>query len=115
MTRAILALLALGMASACTDIPDEVAGDRILGTITYEGTAHLALGRPAIRVMVDLEFPPISDPLGFHIIESGEQPEFPMRTRYELKGIDPYRYKLVAQLVDLAAPGIPATALPLGG
>jgi hypothetical protein len=115
MNRAILAMLLVGIAPACSEIPDETPGDRILGTVTYEGSAHLALRRPAIRVMLDLEFPPVSDPIAFHIIEADEQPSFPLQARYELKGIDPYRYKLLAQLVDLAAPGIPATSLPLGG
>jgi len=111
----LLAGLFLLALPACTNIPAEPTGDRILGSIAYLGNAHLSMKRPAIRVMVNLEFPPLSDPRAFQIIEDGEQPGFPTKVVYELKGIDPFAYKLAAQLVDLAAPDIAATKLPLGG
>jgi hypothetical protein len=99
----------------CTDIPATTVGGRILGKISYQGTAHLAMKRPAIRVMVVVDFPPSAGPLGFQIIEQGEQPYFPAQVSYELKGIVPYQYKVVAQLIDIAAPDTAATQLPLGG
>jgi hypothetical protein len=90
-------------------------GGRILGTIFYTGSAHQTMKRPAVRVMVIIDFPPSSGALGFQIIEAGEQPTFPAMVSYELKGIVPYTYKVVAQLVDLAEPEAAATKLPLGG
>lgn len=99
----------------CTDIPATTVGGRILGKIFYQGAAHLTMKRPAVRVMVVVDFPPSAGPLGFQIIEQGEQPNFPAQVSYELKGIVPYQYKVVAQLIDLAAPDTAATQLPLGG
>ena len=99
----------------CTDIPAATVGGRILGKISYQGTAHQTMKRPAVRVMVVVDFPPSSGPLGFQIIERGEQPNFPAQVSYELLGIVPYQYKVVAQLVDLAEPEAAATQLPLGG
>ena len=107
-------LLALSLCG-CTDIPAATVGGRILGKISYQGTAHLTMKRPAVRVMVDVDFPPSSGPLGFQIIEQGEQPYFPAQVSYELLGIVPYTYKVVAQLVDLAEPDVAASQLPLGG
>jgi hypothetical protein len=106
--------LALGLCG-CTDIPAATVGGRILGTISYQGTAHLSMKRPAVRVMAVVDFPPSSGPLGFQIIEQGEQVNFPVQVSYELLGIVPYQYKVVAQLVDLANPDAAATQLPLGG
>ncbi len=100
---------------SCTDIPPPTEGGRILGKISYQGAAHLTMKRPAIRVMVVVDFPPSSGPLGFQIIEQGEQPDFPAQVSYELKGIVPYQYKVVAQLIDLGEPDAAATQLPLGG
>lgn len=110
----LAALFALTLGS-CTDIPAPAVGGRILGTISYSGSAHQTMKRPAVRVMVVVDFPPSSSPLGFQIIEAGEQPQFPAKVSYELKGIAPYSYKVVAQLVDLADPEAAATKLPLGG
>jgi hypothetical protein len=107
-------LLALCLCG-CTDIPAATVGGRILGKISYQGMAHLTMKRPAIRVMVVVDFPPSSGPLGFQIIEQGEQPNFPSQVSYELLGIVPYQYKVVAQLVDLVEPDAAATQLPLGG
>jgi len=107
-------LLALCLC-ACTDIPEAPTGGCILGKISYQGSAHLAMKRPAVRVMVVVDFPPSAGPLGFQIIERGEQPNFPVQVSYELKGIVPYQYKVVAQLIDLANPDAAATQLPLGG
>jgi hypothetical protein len=116
-TRRGLAVFLLGtlQAYACTDIPDPPAGDRVLGTIAYEGSIHLAMKRPAARVMAFVDFPPSASPLGFQIIEAKEQATFPGRVSYELKGIAPYVYKIAAQIVDLGAPELEATQLPLGG
>jgi len=107
-------LFALCLCS-CTDIPASTVGGRILGKISYQGAAHLTMRRPAVRVMVVVDFPPSSGPLGFQIVERGEQPNFPAQVSYELLGIVPYQYKIVAQLVDLAEPDVAATQLPLGG
>ena len=120
MNRKVPTLLALVFVfllalPACTDIPDEPPGGRILGSISYLGTVHLSMRRPAIRVLANVDFPPTSDPIAFQIIEAGEQKGFPTKVDYELKGIDPFQYKLVAQLVDLLAIDIAATELPLGG
>lgn len=99
----------------CTDIPAATLGGRILGKISYQGAAHLTMKRPAVRVMVVVDFPPSADPLGFQIIEQGEQPNFPAQVSYELEGIVPYQYKVVAQLIDIAAPDTATSQLPLGG
>ena len=114
-TRLLMATLLSLYLGGCTDIPAPAAGGRILGTISYRGTAHQTMKRPAVRVMVVVDFPPSAGPLGFQIIEAGEQPTFPTRVSYELRGIAPYVYKVVAQLVDLADPNAAATVLPLGG
>jgi hypothetical protein len=100
---------------SCTEIPAATLGGRILGKISYQGAAHLTMKRPAVRVIVVVDFPPSSGSLGLQIIEQGEQPDFPRQVSYELKGIVPYQYKVVAQLIDLAAPDAAATQLPLGG
>ena len=113
--RAALVLLAALSVYGCTDIPAPTAGGRILGTISYQGSAHMTMKRPAVRVMAVVDFPPSAGPLGFQIIEAEEQPGFPTRVSYELMGIVPYSYKVVAQLVDLADPNAAATKLPLGG
>lgn len=113
--RPLLATLIVLTLGSCTDIPAPAVGGRILGTISYAGSAHQTMKRPAVRVMVVVDFPPSSGPLGFQIIEAGEQPTFPAKVSYELKGIVPYAYKVVAQLVDVADPDVAATKLPLGG
>ena len=113
--RPLLATLIALTLGSCTDIPAPAVGGRILGAISYSGSAHKTMKRPAVRVMVVVDFPPTSGPLGFQIIEAGEQASFPAKVSYELKGIVPYAYKVVAQLVDLAAPEAAATKLPLGG
>lgn len=115
LLKPLLATLFAACLCGCTDIPAAAVGGRILGTISYQGAAHLTMKRPAVRVMVVVDFPPSSGPLGFQIIEQGEQPTFPAKVSYELKGIVPYTYKVVAQLIDLAAPDAAATQLPLGG
>lgn len=113
--KLVWAVLLAQYLCGCTDIPSATVGGRILGTISYQGTAHLTMKRPAVRVMVVVDFPPSAGPLGFQIIEQGEQPDFPSQVSYELKGIIPYQYKVVAQLIDIAAPDTAATQLPLGG
>jgi hypothetical protein len=114
MRLLLVTIMALSLGS-CTDIPAPAVGGRILGTISYSGSAHKTMKRPVVRVMVVVDFPPTSGPLGFQIIEAGEQPNFPAKVSYELKGIVPYSYKVVAQLVDVADPDAAATKLPLGG
>lgn len=99
----------------CTDVPEPPVGERVLGTLSYEGSVHQTMKRPAARVMAFVDFPPSASPLGFQIIEAKEQPSFPSKVGYELKGIAPYMYKIAAQLVDLDAPEIASTQLPLGG
>jgi hypothetical protein len=113
--KPLLATLFALILGGCTDIPAQAVGGRILGTISYLGSAHQAMKRPAVRVMVVVDFPPSSGPLGFQIIEADEQATFPAKVSYELRGIVPYSYKVVAQLIDLADPEAAATKLPLGG
>jgi hypothetical protein len=114
LAAALFTAVLLGLCS-CTDIPAPAAGGRILGTASYQGSAHQTMKRPALRVMALVDFPPSSSPLGFQIIEADEQPSFPSAVAYELKGIAPYVYKVAAQLVDLDDPNAAATQLPLGG
>jgi hypothetical protein len=100
---------------ACTEIPPPETGRRILGTVSYQGTIHQIMKRPALRVMAIVDFPPSSTPLGYQLIEADEQPDFPASVSYELKGIEPYAYKVLAQLVDLYDPDASTSQLPLGG
>jgi hypothetical protein len=109
-----LALLGLIPVSfACTsDIPSRPPGDRISGTLRYDGNAHLALSRPALQVFASIAIPPSGTPHGIVVLEN---PDFTEGVVYELAMLPEYDYKVAAQIIDLNNEDTDQAQLPFGG
>jgi hypothetical protein len=115
MRSIALALFGLLLLSpACSNIPTAPPGDRIVGTVHYQGSAHAALSRPALQIFAAVQFPlePTQIPHGLLVIEN---PDLQNGVGYELTYVPIYRYKVGAQLIDLAHPDADPSTLPLGG
>lgn len=112
LARVVSVLVVAWCAGCGTDIPPEPAGERISGTLSYDGTAQLHMSRPTARVVLVTDFPPTASPVGMLNID---RPDFSKPVPYALKWLSPYRYKVVAQLLDLDAPDTDAAMLPAGG
>jgi hypothetical protein len=103
---------ALLCVSCGTNISDPTAGERLSGTLTYTGTAHLSMTRPTARVLLFVDFPPSASPIAMLNIE---RPDFSKPVPYEVAWVSPSQYKVVAQLIDLSSPDTDVTTLPAGG
>jgi hypothetical protein len=106
-------MLLLSLVPACgTDIPETPPGDRVSGTIAYAGQVDPSLVRPALQIMVSVDFPPSHVPHGMLVIE---RPDFSGGIPYELTYLPRQDYKVSARIVDLADASLDPTQLPLGG
>jgi hypothetical protein len=109
---AAVALLAL---AACqTELTPPPAGGRISGTIRYPGDFHTTLGRPALQIAVVPSVPDPTKPArphGLAVIETREMAAVP----YEIPNLLPFRYRLVARMIDLTQPTLSDHVLPSGG
>ena len=112
--RALQSLfLLLPLALACSSsIPDPPAGDRISGTIRYQGTMTEHFSHPALQVVASIDFPPTSIPHGFLLID---RPNFSSGVAYELAYLPRQAYKVAAQIADLDNAALDDGAKPLGG
>jgi len=68
--------------------------------------------RPGLRVLLFIDFPPTGNVFGVTLIE---KPNLAAGVPYALNWLIPYQYKVVGQLVDIDAPDLDQTQLPLGG
>jgi hypothetical protein len=111
---AALAALSLLAASCQSELPAPPAGRRISGAIRYAGTFHQTLVRPALQIAVLTHVPDpnnTSRPHGLAVIETRQLAIVP----YEIPNLTPFRYRLVARVIDLAQPTFSEHLLPSGG
>jgi hypothetical protein len=108
----LLAILAFACCSCTSAYPTPAPGDRISGHVWYHGNAQLAMKRPALRVMLFVDFPPTGDVFGLVTIEN---PNLATGVSYALDWLTPYQYKVVGQLIDLDMFDADPTQLPAGG
>jgi hypothetical protein len=118
MMKAFLIVVATALCSACgSDYPAIPKGDRISGTIHYQGTALASMRRPVVRAYASVSFPPVGQPNGMTILNPPDlATQLPgVGLPYEIVWLAPYGYKVIAQIVDLDDPTIDYSALALGG
>jgi hypothetical protein len=111
----VVLFLALVFAAACDSrYPAEMPGRLISGTIRYNGAEHLKLARPIVQLaaLALVPPPPGKQPHGVVFVEPRD---FSQPTPYELRHMHPFRYKVVARLVDYANPAPEDAPVPRGG
>ncbi len=108
-------LLATFVAAGCsTELEDPPAGGRITGTIFYSGDFHASLVRPALQIAVVPTVPDPEHPVrphGLAVIESRQLAAVP----YDIPSLLPFRYRVVARMIDLTNPALSEHELPSGG
>jgi hypothetical protein len=112
--RAVTALAALSLLACHSELPAPAVGRRISGAIRYAGTFHQTLIRPALQIAVVTSVPDPSmlrRPHGLAVIETRDLAIVP----YEIPNLTPFRYRLVARMIDLAQPSLSEHLLPSGG
>jgi len=118
MTKAFLIAAIAVLCAACgSEYPPIPKGERISGTLRYQGTALSSMRRPVVRTYASVTFPPLVQPNGMVILNP---PDLVTALTgaglpYELIWLPPHRYKVAAQIVDLDALDMDYSALPLGG
>jgi hypothetical protein len=112
---ALLAAALAGLGPGCqSELPSPSPGRRISGTIRYPGTYHQSLVRPALQIAVLTTVPDPNNtrrPHGLAVIETRNLTAVP----YEIPNLTPFRYRVVARVIDLAQPKISEHVLPSGG
>jgi hypothetical protein len=115
MKRRAPGMVALAALAACqTELEAPPLGGRISGIIRYAGDFQNTLMRPALQIAV---VPSIPDPAkllrphGLAVIETRQVAAVP----YQIPNLLPYRYRLVARMIDLTQPGLSDNVLPTGG
>lgn len=99
MAGGVAALLVAGVVACESDLPEPEKGLRVVGQVTYGGTAHAMFARPGVVINLFTEFPPMSPPRGSLTIEGSD---FATPHPFEVVGVPSGKYKIVVQVVDLA-------------
>jgi len=86
------------LSAACeTQVPERPVGGTIQGQIRYMGEGHKKFARPALQLAALALVPPPGRPHGALFID---RPDFSKPIPYLLRNLPPYRYKVVARLID---------------
>jgi hypothetical protein len=111
----LAAAVALAVGATCqTELPSPPAGRRVSGLIRYQGAFHHTLVRPALQIALLTSVPDPNRPQrphGLAVIETRDLEA----VFYQLENIPPFRYRLVARVIDLAQPELSEHVLPSGG
>lgn len=105
---AIVWVFIMGSMACDSSYPEEPTGIEIRGVVTYVGTAHRNLERPAIGVFAFASWPP-GGPFHASWVHEIDDPDdlnsFPQAGfSYVLRYLTPYDYHIIATITDLEDP-----------